>query len=128
MNNDQDVDMQIQVNTDRTFEGSEAREQWARDVVEGALQRYADQATRVEVHLSHDSGSSGAPDQRCTMEARLAGHAPVAVTHHAAEVDAAVNGAAHKLARALEHAQGRANKHAHDAREVLVDGETDDGL
>ena len=119
--------MQIQLNTDRTFEGNEAREQWTRGVVENALQRFADNATRVEVHLSHDNGKSGAQDQRCTMEARLAGLAPVAVTHHAEQVDAAVNGAAQKLARALEHAQGRANKHAHDPRELPVDVEPEDG-
>ena len=52
------------------------------------------------------------------MEARLTGRPPIAVTNHADSLDAAVNGAAHKLVRAIEHQLGRADKHAHDARQV----------
>ena len=109
--------MQIQVNTDHNIAGTEARDQWAGGVVESALGHFADHVTRVEVHLSDENaGKSGAEDKRCLMEARLVGRPPIAVTHHAASLDAAVNGAAHKLVRAIEHDLGRADKHAHDAR------------
>ncbi|HEY9026155.1 MAG TPA: hypothetical protein VIP05_17790, partial [Burkholderiaceae bacterium] len=50
------------------------------------------------------------------MEARLNGRAPVAVSIDASGLDAAVNGAVHKLVRATSSALGRAGKHAHDER------------
>ena len=43
-----------------------------------------------------------------------------------ASLDAAVNGAVHKLVRATEHALGRADKHAHDERKLPVTDTTDD--
>lgn len=42
------------------------------------------------------------------MEVRLKGRTPVAVTDHAATLDKAVNEAAGKLGRMVEHAVGRA--------------------
>ena len=109
--------MQIQFNADRHIEGSEARDQWARGVVESSLAHLAQHVTRVEVHVSDENaGKGGAPDKRCLMEARLNGRPPIAVTNRAESLDAAVNGAAHKLVRALEHELGRADKHTHDAR------------
>jgi ribosome-associated translation inhibitor RaiA len=111
--------MQIQINSDHNIEGSEARDAWASSVVESALVHFADHVTRVEVHLSDENaGKSGAEDKRCLMEARVVGRPPIAVTNHAASLDAAVNGAAQKLVRAIEHHLGRADKHAHDAREL----------
>ncbi|MEP6502695.1 MAG: HPF/RaiA family ribosome-associated protein [Betaproteobacteria bacterium] len=116
--------MQIQINTDHHIEGSEARDAWASGVVESALGHLAGQVTRVEVHLSDENaGKSGAEDKRCLMEARLVGRPPIAVTNHAASLDAAVNGAAQKLVRAIEHDSGRASKHAHDARPMPGDAE-----
>jgi ribosome-associated translation inhibitor RaiA len=114
--------MQVQINTDHHIEGSEARDQWARSVVESALGHLADHVTRAEVHLSDENaGKSGAEDKRCLVEARLNGRAPIAVTQRADSLDAAVNGAARKLVRAIEHALGRADKHAHDARPLAED-------
>jgi hypothetical protein len=52
------------------------------------------------------------------MEARVNGRPPIAVTNDAPSLDPAVNGAAHKLVRATEHAIGRADKHAHEPREL----------
>ena len=117
--------MQIQVNTVHNIAGTEARDQWASGVVESALGHFADHVTRVEVHISDENaGKSGAEDKRCLMEARLVGRPPLAVTNHADSLDAAVNGAAHKLVRAIEHGLGRAEKHAHDAR-ALPDADDD---
>ncbi|MBW8760504.1 MAG: HPF/RaiA family ribosome-associated protein [Burkholderiales bacterium] len=114
--------MQIQVNADNHIEASEARNAWARGVVESAMAHLADSVTRVELHLSDESaGKGGAPALRCTMEARVNGLAPVAVSNDAAGMDAAVNGAAHKLARATAHALGRADKHVHDERALPAD-------
>ena len=114
--------MQIQINTDHHIEGSEARDEWARRVVESSLGHLADSVTRVEVHFSLDNaGKPGAGDKRCMVEARLNGRPPIAVTNHDDTLPAALNGAVHKLVRAIEHAIGRADKHAHDARETPAD-------
>jgi ribosome-associated translation inhibitor RaiA len=45
------------------------------------------------------------------MEARLEGRQPVAVTHHAATIDQAVDGAADKLHRMIESTLGRLRNH-----------------
>jgi hypothetical protein len=111
--------MQIQVNTDHHLQGSEARDVWARGVVQAAVEHLAGQVTRVEVHLGEEHAGRGADDHRCVMEARLTGRPPVAVTHHAESLDAAVNGAAGKLVRAMEHSLGRATQHAREPRPAI---------
>ena len=119
--------MQIQINGDNHLEGSAARDDWARGVVEAAMGHFADHVTRVEVHLSDENaGKGGAALMRCTMEARVNGRPPVAVSNDAAGLDAAVNGAAQKLVRATEHAVGRADKHAHEPRQLPVQDTTGD--
>ena len=119
--------MQIQINTDHHLQGSEAREQWASDLVEAAMTNFSDNVTRVEVHLSDENaGKGGAAAFRCVMEARVNGRAPIAVTHDAPSLDAAVNGAVHKLVRATENALGRADKHAHESRQLPLGDTTND--
>lgn len=104
--------MQIQVNTDANIEGGEALADRVRIVVRGALERFTHQITRVEVHLSDENAAKGGPaDKRCTMEARLEGRRPTAVTHSAATVHDAVDGAADRLARLIQSTVGR----LHDA-------------
>ena len=95
--------MQIQTNTDSNITGSDSLTAQAKTVVEGALARFSDQITRVEIHLSDENGPrGGADDIRCLMEARLEGRQPVAVTHQAATVEQALDGAADKLKRSIE--------------------------
>jgi ribosome-associated translation inhibitor RaiA len=105
--------MQIQISTDHNIEGREKLADEVRSVVESALSRCSEQITRVEVHLSDESSlhNSGQHDNRCMMEARLAGRQPTAVTHHAATVELAVDGAAEKLKRSLESTFGRLDDH-----------------
>jgi ribosome-associated translation inhibitor RaiA len=100
--------MQIQTNTDRNITGSEGLAAHAQAIVEGALARFSDQITRVEIHLSDENAArGGAADKRCLMEARLEGRQPIAVTHQAATVGEALDGAANKLKRAIESTIGR---------------------
>ena len=96
--------MQIQINTDRHIEGHEALAAQISGIVESALSRISDSITRVEVHLSDENSAKkgGNDDIRCVMEARLEGRQPSAVTHQAATVDQAVDGAAEKLTRMIE--------------------------
>ena len=101
--------MQIQINTDHNIEGREALSAHVRRVVEHALSRSSGHITRVEVHVTDENGPKTGPNEmRCAMEARLERHQPVAVTHEAATLHQAVDGAADKLKRALDHAIGRA--------------------
>lgn len=100
--------MQIQVNTDNNIQGREEFTAHVRSAVEGALSRFSDRITRVEVHLSdQNSAKGGQDDKRCMMEARLEGRQPTAVTHDAATLTQAVDGAADRLARSIESALGR---------------------
>ena len=100
--------MQILINTDHNIEGREALAAHVKGVVESVLDHVSDRITRVEVHLSDENGpKNGQEDQRCMMEARLAGRQPTAVTHHAATLDLAVDGAAAKLLSSIEHTLGR---------------------
>jgi hypothetical protein len=125
--NSKDATMQIQINADNHLEPSEARDTWASSLVESAMSHYSNSVTRVEVHLSDENaGKGGAAVKRCVMEARVNGRPPIAVSNDAAGVDAAVNGALHKLVRATEHALGRADKHAHEARQLPVSDTSED--
>ena len=119
--------MQVQVNTDHNIDGHAALTAHVNGVVESALNHISEHITRVEVHLTDDIGQSsdhkthkkaGKNDKRCVMEARLEGRQPVAVTHHAATMHQAVEGAAEKLNRTLERTLGRLRDQkrvAHDA-------------
>jgi ribosome-associated translation inhibitor RaiA len=100
--------MQVQVSTDHNIEGHELFAGQVRGVVESALTRFSDHITRVEVHLSDEnSHKSGQNDKRCMLEARLEGRQPIAVTHQAATLDEAVQGAADKMMRLIENTMGR---------------------
>jgi len=100
--------MQIQINTDRNIEAHEALSAQVRGVVQSALSRISDHITRVEVHLSDEnSQKSGQNDKRCLLEARLEGRQPIAVTHQAATLEQAVDGAADKLSRMIDSTLGR---------------------
>ncbi len=108
--------MQIQINTDHNVEGHDALAAQVSGAVEHALKRFSEHITRVEVHLSDENADkSGEHDKRCMMEARLEGRPPVAVTHQAATVGQAVDGAAEKLARMIDTNLGRLRDHKHRA-------------
>lgn len=104
--------MHVQTNTDRNIPASEALEVMVETAVIGALGRFAEQVTRVEVHLTDENGAKGGvDDKRCLMEARLAGRPPMAVTHQAATLEQAMDGAAAKLARSVESTLSRVREY-----------------
>ena len=104
--------MQIQFNSDRNIEGDEAMTRFVESVVHGALDRFSEQITRVEIHVRDENSDKkgGNDDIRCLMEARLAGLQPVAVSHNAASLEEAVDGSAGKMQRSLESTLGRLNQ------------------
>ncbi|MBC3779363.1 HPF/RaiA family ribosome-associated protein [Pseudomonas sp. SWRI99] len=100
--------MQIQVNSDNHIQGSKRLEEWVRTTIESTLERYEEDLTRVEVHLSDENGEKPGPhDLRCQLEARPKGHQPISVTHKADSLEQAIDGAAEKLEHALEHHFGK---------------------
>jgi len=101
--------MQVRVTTDHNIAGSEKLKGQVEAVVADALARFGKRITRVEVFLADENSraKSGQKDKRCTMEARLAGLQPVAVTEQGESLDQAVRGAAIKLEKTLGRTLGR---------------------
>ena len=95
--------MLIQVNTDNHIQGNERLTTYVQGVIQDTLSRFAERITRVEVHLHDTNGAKGGDnDKRCAIEVRPAGFDPVNTTHHAAEIDEAIDGAADKMKTLLE--------------------------
>ena len=100
--------MKIQINTDNNIAGSEELAEHAEATVENTLGHLAEHITRVEVHLSDEnSDKGGSHDKRCMMEARIEGHQPIAVSDEAESIGQAIDGAAKKLKRSIDHTLGR---------------------
>jgi len=100
--------MQIQVNSDNHIQSSKRLEEWVRTTIESTLDRYEEDLTRVEVHLSDENGEKPGPhDLRCQLEARPKGHQPISVTHKADSLEQAIDGAAEKLEHKLDHLFGK---------------------
>ena len=86
--------MQIQVHSDNHIEGSARLVEWVSGSVADKLDRFDDEVTRVVVHLNDENGvKAGAQDKRCQIEARPKCLQPVSVTHKAASLELAVDGA-----------------------------------
>jgi hypothetical protein len=112
--------MQVQVNTGNGLENKETLERWADEYLNEALARFNQEITRVEVQLTDESGKkAGAADMRCMLEARLNGHAPLAVNHHGATQDEAFRGATQRLINLLEHTLGKLDRHEHRSRDTI---------
>jgi ribosome-associated translation inhibitor RaiA len=96
--------MQVQIRHDANVRGD--KNGWIEDTVRGALERHGEQITTVEVHLADEDGpktSDGAI--RCSLEVRIAGLSPLAVTAHGDHVGGAVEAALEKIERQLERAR-----------------------
>ena len=113
--------MHVQVNTSNGIDNKESLERWASDYLNGQLARFDQDLTAIEVQLTDENhgDKGGAVDKRCMLEARVTGHAPVAVTHFAPNQDLAMRGAAEKLARALEHKLGKLDRREHRDRDTI---------
>lgn len=101
----------VQVHTDNHVQGGTTLTREVEVAVDATLGRFGDRITRVEVHLGDENSSSkaGDDDKRCVMEARLAGLSPITVTHHAASISEAIDGAAEKLEKTLTRTVDRLN-------------------
>jgi len=105
--------MQIQVNTDRHLDGSAELITQVETKLKGALSRFSNRITRVEVHLSDENGSqkSGSSDNRCVLEARLTGMKPIKVSADGSSHEQALNDAANNLEKLLGRTLDRLENH-----------------
>jgi ribosome-associated translation inhibitor RaiA len=103
--------MFVNVHTDNHIKGSEDLARRVEAEVVAALGRFGEQVVTVEVHLNDVNSHKHGVDKRCMMEARLAGLQPIAVTHMAETLDEAIEGAAEKLERSIEHTVDKLGHH-----------------
>jgi ribosome-associated translation inhibitor RaiA len=100
--------MHFQVRTDNHIPNSEALIESVRAEVEAAIHpRFTHWVRRIEVYLQDTNAPKGGIDTRCSIEASLSGHQPIAVAEMAENVDDAVSGAIDKLVRVLDKTMGR---------------------
>jgi len=105
--------MQILIYTDNHIKGGDSANAEVESIVHAAVYRFADRITRIEMHLSDTNGPKhGAREKRCVMEARLSGLRPIAVADEAPTLLVAIERAADKLKKALEHSMGRQQESA----------------
>ena len=94
--------MQVQVNTDHHVKGGDLLQKHVENLIQDILSSFKDQVTRVEVFLADENSHKGGEDDlRCTMEARIRGMKPLVVTHHADNINTAIDGAADRLSRSV---------------------------
>jgi ribosome-associated translation inhibitor RaiA len=104
--------MKIQFNTDKNVILGEEQIVYFTSLINEEISRFSEQITRLEIHLSDvDGNKDGLNDQRCMVEARLAGLKPIAVTEHANTPEQAIFGSIEKLKTSLETLTGRLNDH-----------------
>ncbi|HMQ69612.1 MAG TPA: HPF/RaiA family ribosome-associated protein [Ignavibacteria bacterium] len=104
--------MKIQINTDNHISGNQQKSEPIIDSINDSLERFSEQITRIEVHLSDEnSKKKGQNDIKCMLEARLKGLDPVAVTQKSDSIEKAVDGALDKLTSLLDSKLGRLKKY-----------------
>ena len=97
--------MAVFLRTDNHLNGGERLSRFVEAVAEGAVDHVKNQVTRVDVYLGDENSAAkktGDHQFRCSMEARVGGLRPLAVTHHASNIDDAVRGAADKLQSVID--------------------------
>ncbi len=104
--------MKIQFNTDKNINGDERHQDHFTSIIREGLKRFESHLTRIEVHLSDENGKKGGiNDMLCTLEARMEGKQPIAVSCQANTVEIAVSGAIDKLKASLDKVIGRMQNH-----------------
>jgi ribosomal subunit interface protein len=100
--------MNIQVNTDHNIEGSAELNSYIESNLSEHFDRFKGAITRIEVHLSDENaGKVASKDKRCLLEARIANHQPIVVSHHADTIHQAIEAASDKLLRSLDTMVGK---------------------
>lgn len=100
--------MQIQINSDKNVIVHNKLSLFVETELHRTLDRFGNQLTRIEVHLSDENASkNGVRDKRCKLEARVRGLQPMVVTGIASNTQRSISGAAEKMRRQLQATFGR---------------------
>jgi ribosome-associated translation inhibitor RaiA len=99
--------MQVHINGDNTISMHSKLSDSIGSYITNVLNRFEPYLTRVEVHLTGESKSSGPQDKRCLLEARPKHHQSLVVSNDSTDIELAFSGAAAKLNRLLENTYGR---------------------
>lgn len=94
--------MEIQVRTDRQLRSGDELVSFVGVELLAGLGPCAGRVLAAYVHLSTDWSAHDGPVLRCLLEVSPLGHAPLAVTHHAATHDVAVRAAVGDMRGLLE--------------------------
>jgi ribosome-associated translation inhibitor RaiA len=114
-----DLRMQIQVRHDDTIHGNQRLTELTTAAIEDVLGRFSDHITTVEVHYADENGKkTGGGDIRCSIEVRFEGRKPAGLSHHASDLEVALEAAAEKMARMLDHQLGRIRDQLPTEREL----------
>lgn len=110
--------MQVQVRHDANIQGGASLIASITATIESGLDAFAGEVHSVDVHVSDQNGpKTGSDAIRCTVEARVNGRPPQAVTHDGPTLGVALDVAVDKLARLLDHQLGRVRAKAGDRGE-----------
>lgn len=105
--------MKVQLNTDTNIAGNEALSQQVEAIINETLDRFSQDITRVEVHLSDENSNEkfGDNDKRCLIEVRLANHQLIAVSDQGQILEQSISGAAEKMKNLLDTTLGKLRAH-----------------
>ena len=122
--------MKIQIDADTRIEGRDRLDAQIIGTVHSALDPFRDRIALVKVHLSDQSRDRHSPhDKHATMETRLEGAQPLAVTYFSRNFAEATAGAAKELARSIERTLERLHdEHQSAGERVETQRELDDAL
>lgn len=110
--------MQIHLHSDRHGDGSQAMVEHVEDALNGALGRFGERVSRVDVQLSE----SAAPARwvkgaiHCTLEAHVSGLEVLFVAAQATSAHGALEAGVRKLKRAVGASIARQDPRHHSAR------------
>lgn len=104
--------MTIQVNSDKNITLSEGFIAKIKENLKGAIGRFDEYVTRLEVFLADEnSDRQGSDDKRCTIEVRIKGLEPEAVTSTADDIGLAVKRATDKVVQLLRNRTDKLKDH-----------------
>lgn len=103
----------IQVNSDKNINVSENFIAEIRESLSDSLSRFEEFITRLEVFLADEnSDRQGGNDKRCTIEVRIKGRDPEAVTATAEHIEVAFNQATDKVIQLLRNRTDKLKSHS----------------
>lgn len=118
--------MKVQLNTDNHIQGSESMAERVDAIATQYLERFDNDLTRLEVHLSDENGAKhGSDDKHCAIEARPRNMQPIGVTHSDESVEKALRGAFIKMRDRLDAIMTKKREHAGPRHEQAIPGVDD---